>query len=87
MKKYRVIKALSQVTPEKGFQCYSHGDLVELDDADAQRMIAAGIVEPGESPEKVERAEQTKSRELSGIETADIQPATVEKAVKRGKEK
>lgn len=50
MKKYRVIKPISQVTPEKGFQCYSHGDLVELDDADAQRMIAAGIVEPGETP-------------------------------------
>ncbi len=64
------------MTPEKGFQCYTHGDLVELDDADAQRMIAAGIVEPGESPEKLERADQ--------IETADIKPAAVEKAVKRG---
>lgn len=78
MEKYVVIKPLSQVTPEKGFQTYTHGDLIELEEKEAARMIEAGIVQAGPSGSpKVLRAEP--------IEKAVMPEADVEKAVKRGK--
>lgn len=80
MSKYKVIKPLCRSIPN-GFESFTHGDLIELDDAEAARMAEAGIVEtfPAEAskPVKVERAEK--------IETAVQPEAGVEKAVKRGK--
>jgi hypothetical protein len=74
---YKVITPLARVDPQNGFQTFTTGDMIEIkDEAEAARMIAAGIVAPGSSP-KVERAEQ--------IETADAPPLEAEKAVKRGK--
>jgi hypothetical protein len=81
MNKYVVIKPLSQVTPETGFKTYTHGDLIELDEKDAARMIEAGIVASAPAADAA-RVEPTKSRELSGIETADVKPEGVEKTVK-----
>lgn len=85
MSKYKVIKPLSRSIPD-GFETFTIGDVIELEDAEAARMAEAGIVEakPLESP-KVLRTEPTPSRDLSGIETAVQPEAGVEKAVKRGK--
>jgi hypothetical protein len=85
MSKYKVIKPLSRSIPN-GFETFTTGDRIDLEDAEAARMIEAGIVEakPVEEskPAKVERAEKTQSRELNGVETAVMPEAGVEKAVK-----
>jgi hypothetical protein len=78
--KYKVITPLSRSTKD-GFETFTTGDLIELDEKEAGRMIEAGIVTPADAedvkPEKVERADE--------IETEDVKPAGVEKAVKRSR--
>jgi transketolase C-terminal domain/subunit len=81
MSKYLVITPLSRSTKD-GFETFTHGDLIELDEKDATRMIAAGIVTPVETAEPLEEAKELRTEE---IETADVKPAGVEKAVKRSR--
>lgn len=81
MSKYVVIKPLSQVTPEKGFQSFTIGDLIELDEKDAARMIEAGIVAPAANAAEA-TPKTLEADRIEPIETAEAKPVGVEKAVK-----
>lgn len=76
--RYRVLTPFTRMTPTNGFESYTHGDSVEIDDAaDAGRMVEAGILErliPAAKAEPV-------------VETADLKPGSVENAVKTKKAK
>ena len=75
MTKYRVVTPLARMHPKEGLQSFTHGDEIEVaDKGEAARMIAAGIVEPLKGGREV-------------IETADLKPIGLEKAVKTGPRK
>lgn len=82
MSKFIVVKPFARSTPN-GFETFTHGNLIEMDEKDAAGMIGAGILVP--AAEGAEPLEEAKDLRTEEIETADVKPASVEKAVKRGK--
>ena len=76
MSKYVVIKPLARMTKTNGFETFTHGDLIDLEDKkEAAEMAEAGIIEP--EPVEAERSE--------AFETAVQSAEGVERAVKRGR--
>lgn len=72
MAQYQVIVPLARRHPVNGMESFTHGDLIEIEDADeAKRMISSGMIAPVSGPDH--------------IETADAPLENVEKAVKRQK--
>lgn len=71
--RYQVVTPFARLHPKEGMQTFTHGDSVDITDkAEAARMIAAGILAP------------VQDRREIPVETADLKPVGVEKAVKTG---